>query len=113
LFVPPPKIVAVQLARVGVGGKAAIACHLPCQVGLLLGEEEEIAVGFDGQILAFFLLESAIGTTLTVEGVKVIDIELQVGEWPRKIPALTVTERVRVAEVKLGRAPLRVRVRTS
>ena len=34
------------------------------------------------------------GNALTVEGVKVVYIELQVGEWFRKVTALTVTERV-------------------
>jgi hypothetical protein len=91
-----------------VGRRAGVARHFAGQVGFLLGGEEEIAVGFDGQVLATFLLESAIGTALTVERVEVVGIELRIGERPRKVPALIVTEKVRVAEVKLGRA-LRVR----
>jgi hypothetical protein len=94
-LLPPPEIVAIQgLVRLGVGGRGRLARHLPGQVGFLLGGEEEIAVGFGGQVLALCFLESAIGTALTVERVKVVGIELRVGEWPRKVPALVLTEKV-------------------
>ncbi len=37
-------------------------------------------MGPNGQILALFRLEPAVGTALAVEGVKVVDVELRVGE---------------------------------
>jgi hypothetical protein len=80
------------------------------QVVFLLGCEEEIAVGLDGQVLALFLPESAIGTTLAVEGVEVVDIELRAGELSRKAPAFVGAEKVPVTEVKLFARTLPVRV---
>src|SRR5690349_9608441 len=69
-----------------------------------------MAKGPDGQILALFLLESAIGAALAIERIKVVDIELRAGEWPCEVTALVGAEKVPVAEVKLRRR-LQVRVR--
>jgi hypothetical protein len=102
LLEPPPKTGAIQIGRVGGRGRGGSARHLLGQFDFLLGSEKEIAVGLDGQILAFFLLESAIGTALTVEGVKVVDVELRVGEPPREVGALGLEEGLPMREIKLG-----------
>ncbi len=103
LLLPTPKIVDIRsVVRVSVGGRGIMIFLCPVgQLRFLLGRKKEIAVGFDRQIPAVFLLESAIGATLTIERVKVVYIKLKVGERLEKGPG-TFTEKVRVAEVKLG-----------
>lgn len=103
LLVPIPEVVASELARVGARNRVRVARHPTLQVGFLLGRKEEIAVSLDGQVLALCIVESTIGTTLTVEGVKVLDIELRVGKRARKVRSVIVAEKLPVAKVKLER----------
>ena len=48
LLVPPPEVDAVQIVGVGGGGgRGGVSRHPLDYAGLLLGREEEIAVGLD------------------------------------------------------------------
>lgn len=61
-----------------------VASHRFSDTPLLIFRQKDIAMSADGKILAFLLLETSIGSTLTVERVQVVYIVLWCKWWPIK-----------------------------
>jgi hypothetical protein len=67
----------------------------------LLRRKKEIAVGANSEILAALLLEPAVDTALTREGIEIVNVELALGEGTPEACSWGVSQRPPIVEVEL------------
>jgi hypothetical protein len=67
----------------------------------LLRRKKEIAVGANGEMLAALLLEPAVDTALTREGIKIVNVELALGEGTPEVSSWIVSQPSPIVKAEL------------